>query len=71
MTTDTNGSKSKSEWLDSTYARSVQKAAEREYPFETSDGMKVAPLYSPDDMAGWDYDEQLGFPGSFPFTRGV
>jgi methylmalonyl-CoA mutase N-terminal domain/subunit len=71
LTTETNGSKSKSDWLAGTYAKSVQKAAERNYPFETSDGLKVDPLYSPDDMNGWDYDQQLGFPGQFPFTRGV
>jgi methylmalonyl-CoA mutase N-terminal domain/subunit len=69
--TQSNGSHNKSEWIDGTYARSVSKAAEREYPFETSDGLKVDPVYSPDDMNGWDYDEQLGFPGQFPFTRGV
>jgi methylmalonyl-CoA mutase N-terminal domain/subunit len=69
--TESKGSQNKSEWLEGTYAKSVQKAAEREYPFETSDGMKVDPIYSPDDMNGWDYDEQLGYPGQFPFTRGV
>ena len=69
--TQSNGSHNKSEWLEGTYAKSVSKAAEREYPFETSDGMKVDPVYSPDDMNGWDYDEQLGLPGQFPFTRGV
>jgi len=69
--TQSNGSHNKSEWLDGTYASSVSKAAEREYPFETSDGLKVDPVYAPDDLNGWDYDEQLGFPGQFPFTRGV
>jgi methylmalonyl-CoA mutase N-terminal domain/subunit len=49
----------------------VQNAPERDYPFETSDGMKVEPLYTPEDMDGWDYLTELGFPGEFPFTRGV
>ncbi len=71
MTTEASGNKSKGDWLGSTYAKSVGKSAEREYPFETSDGMKVDPLYAPDDMNGWDYDQQLGYPGAFPFTRGV
>jgi methylmalonyl-CoA mutase N-terminal domain/subunit len=66
-----NGSHSKNEWLEGTYAKSVSKAAERDYPFETADGMKVDPLYAPDDLNGWDSDRQLGFPGQFPFTRGV
>ena len=66
-----NGSTSKSGWVEGTYGRSVQKTPERDYPFDTSDGMQVDPLYSPEDLDGWNYLEQLGFPGEFPFTRGV
>ena len=29
------------------------------------------PVYGPEDLDGWDPDEQLGEPGAFPFTRGV
>src|SRR5205085_710988 len=29
------------------------------------------PLYTPANLAGWDYDQQAGYPGEFPFTRGV
>lgn len=28
-------------------------------------------LYTPQDLEGWDYNEKAGFPGSYPFTRGV
>jgi methylmalonyl-CoA mutase N-terminal domain/subunit len=66
-----NGSNSKSEWMEGTYARTVQKAPERDYPFDTSDGVDVEPLYAQEDMNGWDYGTKLGFPGEFPFTRGV
>ncbi len=69
--TATNGSSSKKDWLDGTYARSTAKSAEREYPFETSDGEEVDPLYAPQDLNDWDYEKQLGFPGEFPYTRGV
>jgi methylmalonyl-CoA mutase N-terminal domain/subunit len=31
----------------------------------------VQPLYTPDDLREWDYDRDLGYPGQFPFTRGV
>jgi methylmalonyl-CoA mutase, N-terminal domain len=31
----------------------------------------VRPLYTPADLAGWDYDREAGYPGQFPFTRGV
>jgi methylmalonyl-CoA mutase, N-terminal domain len=38
---------------------------------ETSSHIVVKPLYTPNELAGWDYDEQLGHPGQFPYTRGV
>ena len=37
----------------------------------TLSGVPIEPLYTPDDLAGWDYDEKLGYPGEFPYTRGV
>jgi methylmalonyl-CoA mutase N-terminal domain/subunit len=68
---DDSGSKSKKEWLEDPYARSVQRFPERDYPFEASDGHPVDPVYSPEDMGGWRYLERLGFPGQYPYTRGV
>jgi len=38
---------------------------------ETSSHISVHPLYTPADLEGWDYDRELGFPGQFPYTRGV
>ncbi|HWZ81083.1 MAG TPA: methylmalonyl-CoA mutase family protein [Terriglobales bacterium] len=38
---------------------------------ETSSNISVNPLYTPADLAGCDYDRELGYPGDFPFTRGV
>ncbi len=38
---------------------------------ETSSHVNVHPLYTPADLEGWDYDRELGFPGQFPYTRGV
>ncbi len=55
------------QWLAEEYARE----REREAPFETLSGHPVAPLYTPDDLAGHDPERDEGFPGSFPFTRGV
>jgi methylmalonyl-CoA mutase N-terminal domain/subunit len=31
----------------------------------------VNPLYTPSDLDGWEYDHELGYPGQFPYTRGV
>ncbi len=66
-----NHSDSKKEWLEGPYARSVQGVPERDYPFETSDGSPVDPVYSQEDLEGWRYLDQLGLPGEFPYTRGV
>src|SRR5579871_5578605 len=38
---------------------------------ETSSHIMVNPLYTPTDLEGWDYDRELGYPGQFPYTRGV
>src|SRR5450432_955280 len=38
---------------------------------ETSSHIPVRPLYGPSDLGDWDYDQQLGYPGDFPYTRGV
>ena len=46
--------------------------SKRELPEQqTSSHIAVRPLYSPADLAGWDYDRDTGYPGEFPFTRGV
>jgi methylmalonyl-CoA mutase, N-terminal domain len=38
---------------------------------ETSSHIPIRPLYTPADVAAWDYHRDLGFPGQFPYTRGV
>jgi methylmalonyl-CoA mutase N-terminal domain/subunit len=64
-------SRSKKEWLESTHSSSVKRLPERDDPKETSDGHPVEPIYGPEDLEGWDYLGQLGFPGQFPYTRGT
>ena len=71
MPQNNHHSRSKKEWLDGTYARSVERVPERDYPFEASDGHAVDPVYAPADQEGWDFLEKLGFPGEYPYTRGV
>ena len=46
---------------------SPAKAGER----RTDSGIEVRPVYRPDDLDGWDPAEQLGEPGSYPYTRGI
>jgi methylmalonyl-CoA mutase, N-terminal domain len=38
---------------------------------QTASHIPVNPLYTPADLTGWNYDQQVGYPGEFPFTRGV
>src|SRR5919108_2593043 len=38
---------------------------------QTSSHIRVRPLYSSSDLDGSDYDQQVGYPGEQPFTRGV
>jgi methylmalonyl-CoA mutase N-terminal domain/subunit len=43
---------------------------ERDQPPPIS-GRPVAPLYTPDDLEGFDNQAELGYPGQFPYTRGI
>jgi methylmalonyl-CoA mutase N-terminal domain/subunit len=61
----------KQEWQDRTYRPFVDRAPEREMRFESLSGIPVQPLYTPEDIAGRSYEERLGYPGEYPFTRGV
>ncbi len=38
---------------------------------QTSSHIAVRPVYTPSDLSGWDYGRQVGYPGEYPFTRGV
>jgi len=37
----------------------------------TPSGIKIKNLYTPEDVSNLDYLKDLGFPGSYPYTRGV
>ncbi|HYZ93305.1 MAG TPA: methylmalonyl-CoA mutase family protein, partial [Actinomycetota bacterium] len=47
------------------------KAPKRDADFETLSGIPLKPLYTPMDDAERDYRERIGFPGQYPYTRGV
>ncbi|MCA8981431.1 MAG: methylmalonyl-CoA mutase [Planctomycetes bacterium] len=49
----------------------MQKARVREANFTTISGEELQPLYTPDDVADLDFERDLGYPGQFPYTRGV
>lgn len=58
------------EWL-SEYQKAVQKVPERLERFSTVSDMEIKPLYTPADIKDKDFFEDIGYPGFYPFTRGV
>src|SRR5271170_2712035 len=46
-------------------------AAERKARFRTISGQSVEQLYTADSLKNWGSEEALGFPGEFPYTRGI
>src|SRR5579875_3838025 len=51
--------------------RALKRGGERRERFATTSGIEIKRLYDPSDIAELDYESDLGFPGEYPFTRGV
>ena len=64
-------SKSKDEWSKDTLEQFRARAPERKQRFETDSALEVAPLYTPENLADTDYGRDIGYPGEYPFTRGI
>ncbi|MGQ9539271.1 MAG: acyl-CoA mutase large subunit family protein [Candidatus Bathycorpusculaceae bacterium] len=60
----------KGRWERETVAKSIERLPERD-GFLTSSDIPVNRVYTPADIASLDYLKDLGFPGEYPFTRGV
>jgi methylmalonyl-CoA mutase N-terminal domain/subunit len=59
------------EWEKEFLEPFLKKFPERKREFLTEEGIPVKRLYTPLDLEKWDYIEKLGFPGTYPFTRGI
>ena len=57
-------------WEEQVLKPALGRIQERE-EFTTSSGIPVERLYTPEDTADRDYLERLGFPGQYPYTRGI
>src|SRR6202171_1400255 len=68
---DLHTSKDAQEWSETTAREARHKAKERQDKFVTSSDLEIPDLLSEEDMRNFDSSEQLGYPGEFPFTRGV
>ncbi len=61
----------KEQWDCGPVEKVCAKFPERKTTFTTISGEEVERLYTPTDIAAFDYETELGFPGEYPFTRGV
>jgi methylmalonyl-CoA mutase N-terminal domain/subunit len=61
---------SRDEWEDDTRDPVLGKHGERKDRFATVSNLEVDRLYTPEDVADIDYEEDIGFPGEEPYTRG-
>jgi methylmalonyl-CoA mutase N-terminal domain/subunit len=61
----------KENWEKTTLGKALSKFPERKPVFTSISGMPVERLYTPLDTADLDYEKDLGYPGQYPFTRGV
>jgi methylmalonyl-CoA mutase, N-terminal domain len=59
------------EWEAGSLKKVLDRSPETREVFETESGIPVKRLYTPLDMDEMDYNRDLGFPGEYPFTRGV
>jgi methylmalonyl-CoA mutase N-terminal domain/subunit len=60
----------KEEWEAGALGKALSRAPERQAEFKTESGIPIERVYTPEDTE-LDYGQDLGFPGQYPFTRGV
>ena len=58
-------------WKETVVDRTVNRFPERRKDFHTASGIPVKRIYTPIDTESIDYLTELGFPGEYPYTRGV
>jgi len=58
-------------WENETLGKALSRGKERKESFTSSSGYEVERLYTPSHQEGASYLEEEGFPGEYPFTRGV
>ncbi len=58
-------------WEEETLQKTLERHPERSNRFMTTSSEEVERLYTPADIPNLDYERDLGFPGEYPFTRGI
>ncbi len=64
-------SKSKLEWVKNILEPAIKRFTERKPGFRFTSGVEVQPLYTKEDLKGVNPEESLGYPGEYPFGRGI
>jgi methylmalonyl-CoA mutase N-terminal domain/subunit len=66
-------SRNKEEWRKNTLGPAIQRFPQRQESFQTDSKLEIEPVYSPEDwpQKDGDYLRDVGFPGEYPYTRGV
>jgi methylmalonyl-CoA mutase N-terminal domain/subunit len=63
--------KEKERWEAETLDPALKATPERARRFTTVSMAPIERLYTPADLARWDFTKDLGFPGEYPYTRGI
>ncbi len=63
--------KAQEEWDETQLKPSLNRNPERKGKFSTASNTRIKRLYTPEDLEKYDYLSDLGFPGQYPFTRGI
>jgi methylmalonyl-CoA mutase N-terminal domain/subunit len=58
-------------WEEQTLRPALEKSPERQKEFTTLSGVPINRLYTPADLSDFDYSQDLGDPGEYPYTRGI
>jgi len=59
------------QWEETTLQRATSRMPERQDKFVTTSSKPIERLYTPLDLPDFDYMADLGFPGEYPYTRGI
>jgi methylmalonyl-CoA mutase N-terminal domain/subunit len=68
----TSKSRTRKEWEENCLKPALEGSGERDADFSTVSSLPIDRLSTAEDLGpGWDPSEKIGFPGEFPYTRGV
>jgi methylmalonyl-CoA mutase N-terminal domain/subunit len=65
-------SRDRDQWEEQTLRPGTERQPERDQEYSTVSSLPIDRLYTPEDLGPeWSYDDKLGYPGEYPYTRGV